>query len=548
MTTDATGGKLSRYSDIVRLLLRHARSEGLRGGELDSDAAAEDAEQLATDLEEMGPTFIKLGQLLSTRADLLPPAHLQALSRLQDDVAPFPAEQVEEIVAEELGVRVSKAFASWDPVPIAAASLSQVHKAQLRDGRPVAVKVQRPGIRRQITADMDALESVADLVDTRTDTGRHYQFTAFLEEFRRSLLRELDFQMEARNLEQLGRDLAEFDRLIVPQPVADYTTGKVLTMDFVAARKVTDVGPLGRLEIDGVTLADQLFQGYLTQILVNGFFHADPHPGNVLLTEDHRLVLLDLGMVARITPRLQEQLVRLLLAVGEGRVEETVAATVSIGEPRRGFDRRTFERRLAESVARIDEVASGTTNIGTLVMEVSRISAEEGLRPPPELALLGKTMLNLDEVGHTLDPDFNPNESIRRHAAEILSKRMWQEASPGTMVESLLDVKEFLQELPGRVNRIMDTVAEGQFKVKVDAVDEQQLMVMFQKVANRVASGVVLAALIIGAAMMMRIETEATILGYPALAMLLFLVAAASGFGLLVSIFITDEHRRKRRR
>jgi ubiquinone biosynthesis protein len=548
MTTDATGGKLSRYSDIVRLLLRHARSEGLRGGELDSDAAAEDAEQLATDLEEMGPTFIKLGQLLSTRADLLPPAHLQALSRLQDGVAPFPAEQVEEIVAEELGVRVSKAFASWDPSPIAAASLSQVHKAQLRDGRPVAVKVQRPGIRRQITADMDALESVADLVDTRTDTGRHYQFTSFLEEFRRSLMRELDFQMEARNLEQLGRDLAEFDRLIVPQPVADYTTGKVLTMDFVAARKVTDVGPLGRLEIDGVTLADQLFQGYLTQILVNGFFHADPHPGNVLLTEDRRLVLLDLGMVARITPRLQERLVRLLLAVGEGRVEETVTATVSIGEPRRGFDRRTFERRLAESVARIDEVAGGTTNIGTLVMEVARISAEEGLRPPPELALLGKTMLNLDEVGHTLDPDFNPNESIRRHAAEILSKRMWQEASPGTMVESLLDVKEFLQELPGRVNRIMDTVAEGQFKVKVDAVDEQQLMVMFQKVANRVASGVVLAALIIGAAMMMRIETEATILGYPALAMLLFLVAAASGFGLLVSIFITDEHRKKRRR
>jgi ubiquinone biosynthesis protein len=548
MTTDATGGKLSRYSDIVRLLLRHARSEGLRGGELDSDAAAEDAEQLATDLEEMGPTFIKLGQLLSTRADLLPPAHLQALSRLQDGVAPFPAEQVEEIVAEELGVRVSKAFASWDPSPIAAASLSQVHKAQLRDGRPVAVKVQRPGIRRQITADMDALESVADLVDTRTDTGRHYQFTSFLEEFRRSLMRELDFQMEARNLEQLGRDLAEFDRLIVPQPVADYTTGKVLTMDFVAARKVTDVGPLGRLEIDGVTLADQLFQGYLTQILVNGFFHADPHPGNVLLTEDRRLVLLDLGMVARITPRLQERLVRLLLAVGEGRVEETVTATVSIGEPRRGFDRRTFERRLAESVARIDEVAGGTTNIGTLVMEVARISAEEGLRPPPELALLGKTMLNLDEVGHTLDPDFNPNESIRRHAAEILSKRMWQEASPGTMVESLLDVKEFVQELPGRVNRIMDTVAEGQFKVKVDAVDEQQLMVMFQKVANRVASGVVLAALIIGAAMMMRIETEATILGYPALAMLLFLVAAASGFGLLVSIFITDEHRKKRRR
>jgi ubiquinone biosynthesis protein len=542
--------KLSRYRDIARLLLRHARSDALTSpaAELDVEETTAEAQRLARDLEEMGPTFIKLGQLLSTRADLLPGPYLEALSRLQDDVAPFPAEQVEEIVADELGVRVSKAFARWDPDPIAAASLAQVHKAALRDGRAVAVKVQRPGIRRQIVADMEALESVADLVDTRTETGRHYQFSAFLAEFRRSLMRELDFQHEARNLERLGRDLEEFDRLVVPQPVMDYTTGKVLTMDFVDARKVTDVGPLGLLELDGVELSNQLFKAYLTQILVNGFFHADPHPGNVLLAADQRLVLLDLGMVARITPSMQEHLVRLLMAVGEGRVEETAQATLAIGEPRRGFDRKQFRNRISDLLARVEDVAAGTTQVGTLVLEVSRISAEEGLRPPPELALLGKTMLNLDEVGHLLDPDFNPNEAIRRHAAEILSRRMWQEASPATLFESVLEAKEFVQELPGRVNRIMDTVAQGEFAVKVDAVDEQQLMVMFQKVANRVASGVILAALIIGAAMMMRIETEATIFGYPAVAMLLFLVAAASGFGLLISIFVTDEHRRKRRR
>lgn len=548
----AKAQRLGRYKDVVGLLLRHARSDAFTGsgepGDLDPSASREDALQLARELEELGPTFIKLGQLLSTRADLLPPAYLEALSRLQDDVAPFPAEDAEEIVASELGVRISRAFSEWSQEPIAAASLAQVHRATLRNGRLVAVKVQRPGIREQITRDMDALETVTEQLDRHTDAGRHYRFSAFLDEFRRTLLRELDFETEARNLQRMGQDLQDYGRLVVPQPVEDYTTARVLTMDFVQARKVTDLGPLGRLELDGVELADQLFRAYLTQILVNGFFHADPHPGNVLLTEDERLVLLDLGMVARITPRMQEHLVRLLVAIGESRVEETAQVTMALGEPRRGLDRERFQRRVAELLARVQDVSGGSTQVGTLVMEVSRVAAEEGLRPPPELALLGKTMLNLDEVGHILDPDFDPNASIRRHVADIMSRRLWREASAGTMLDSVLEAKEFVQHLPARVNRIMDTVAEGRFEVKVDAVDEQALMVMFQKVANRVASGVVLAALILGAALLMRVETEAMILGYPALAMVLFLAAALSGFGLLISIFLTDEHRRRRSR
>lgn len=540
---------LGRYKDIVRLLLRYGRSDGIRDVDgVDIDVRAEEAEQLARDLEAMGPTFVKLGQLLSTRPDLLPPPYLEALSRLQDDVAPFPAEEAESVVAAELGVRISRAFSEWEPEPFAAASLAQVHKAALRDGRLVAVKVQRPGIREQVTGDMDALQTVTEQLDQHSEAGRHYQFSAFLDEFRSSLLRELDFQAEARNLQRLGHDLRDYDRLVVPQPVEDYTTSRVLTMDFVRARKVTDLGPLGRMEVDGVELADQLFRAYLTQILVNGFFHADPHPGNILLTGDQRLVLLDLGMVARITPRVQEHLVRLLVAVGESRVEETADVTMSLGHPRRGFDRQRYQRRLAELLARVEDLSAGSLHVGTLVLEVSRLAAEEGLRPPPELALLGKTMLNLDEVGHILDPDFNPNASIRRHVADIMSRRLWRETSTGTLLDTALEAKEFLQELPGRVNKIMDTVAEGRFEVKVDAVDEQALMVMFQKVANRVASGVVLAALILGAALLMRIETAWTILGYPALAMVLFLAAALSGFGLLISIFFTDEHRRRPRR
>ncbi|CAN5150548.1 hypothetical protein BH18GEM1_BH18GEM1_17430 [soil metagenome] len=224
----------------------------------------------------------KLGQLLSTRADLLPLPYLEALARLQDRVEAFPFEAVEEIVQTELGVRLSKAFASFDPKPLAAASLGQVHHAALRDGRPVAVKVQRPAIRQQIVEDLAVLEEIADFLDRRTDWGWRYGFVGLLDEFRKTLLRELDYRQEAANLVSLGKNLAEYERIIVPQPVDDYTTERVLTMDFVRGKKVTALGPLGRLEMDGEPLADELFKAYLQQTLVDGLFHADPHPRQCL--------------------------------------------------------------------------------------------------------------------------------------------------------------------------------------------------------------------------------------------------------------------------
>ncbi|MDQ1712744.1 MAG: ubiquinone biosynthesis protein, partial [Frankiaceae bacterium] len=298
---------LKRYKDIALLLVRYGRSDlvsqvGL--DELDADPAVTDApgkpEQLAADLERLGPTYVKLGQLLATRADLLPPAYVDALARLQDDVAPFPYADVERIVESELGVRISRAFQIFDNVPLASASLGQVHRAVLRNGRNVAVKVQRPGIRDLVLDDLDALREIAEFADAHTTVGRRYGFAAMLEEFRKSMLRELDYQQEARNLLTLRANLADFPRIHVPEPVADYSTSRVLTMEFIGGRKLTSLGPLAQLEVEGNALADQLIGAYLKQILVDGFFHADPHPGNVFLTETGDIGLIDLGMVGRV--------------------------------------------------------------------------------------------------------------------------------------------------------------------------------------------------------------------------------------------------------
>ncbi|MBA2734742.1 MAG: AarF/ABC1/UbiB kinase family protein, partial [Acidobacteria bacterium] len=223
------------------------------------EVSAPEAGELSKDLEKMGPTFIKLAQLLSTRADILPVPYLEALARLQDDVEPFSFKEVEEIVTEELGVRLSKAFTNFEAQPVAAASLGQVHRAQMRDGREVVVKVQRPGIRELVLKDLEILQGIAEFLDNHTETGRRYEFSKILAELRKSLLRELDYSQEARHLITFNRNFREFERIVVPMPVEDYSTTRILTMDFIEGKKITALSPLALMDLDGYQLAENFF-------------------------------------------------------------------------------------------------------------------------------------------------------------------------------------------------------------------------------------------------------------------------------------------------
>ncbi len=545
---------LKRYKDIVMLLVKHGRTDlvkraGLEAVPIDEapldPGRARDAEAFVDDLERLGPTFVKLGQLLSSRADLLPIEYLQALARLQDNVGAIPFDEIERAVSGELGVRISKAFTSFEAKPIAAASLGQVHRAVLRDGRPVAVKVQRGGVRETIVKDLDALDAVADFLDAHTEAGRVFEFHNILETLRRSLLEELDYRREAENLRQFRANLEDFDRIVVPAPVDSYTTSRVLTMDFISGKKVTSIGPLGRIDIDGPDLAANLFGVYLHQIVVDGVFHADPHPGNVFLTDDGRIALIDLGMVARIPPGHQEALLQLLLAISEGRGDEAADIGLKMGERRTDYDEKQFRNRVAELVVKSRDASVAQIDVGQLVLEVSRASGQCGVRLPSEFTMMGKTLLNLDQVVITLDPSFDPTGTIRDQASSLMARRMVRAASPANLFSKALEVKDFADRLPSRVNRLLDMAANNDFVVQVDAIDEKLLMEGLQKIANRITLGLVLAALIVGAAMLMRIETSFTILGYPGIAMLLFLAAAGGGILLVFNIIVNDERAKR---
>ena len=503
-------------------------------------------EDLAADLEAMGPTYVKLAQILSSRSDLLPLPYVQALGRLQDKVKPFPFAEVEKIVMAELGVRISKAFSVFNEEPIAAASLGQVHAAALRDGRPVAVKVQRPDIQQQIAEDFEVLEQITGFLDAHTETGRRHRFSTTLDEFKFTIQQELDYKREAQNLLLLGKNLEEFDLIRVPRPVLDYCTSRVLTMDYVDGCKITALGPLARLELNGAALADQLFKAYLKQVLVDGVFHADPHPGNVFLTEDKRIALIDLGMVGHTTTSMQENLLHLLLAISERDSDAAADIVIGIGEKGDEFDRTEFRRKLGQTLALQQDQGLSQINVGKCVVEVSRNAGDNGLLVPSELALLGKTLLQLDEVGKVLDPSFDPTAAIRRDATEIVWRRMRSTFSQQTVFNTMLETKSFVKALPSRINKLVDAFTNAEFEVRIKAVDTLTLMEGVQKIANRITAGIILAALIVGAALLTRVETTFRIFGYPGLAMICFLVAMTGGFWLLINIFLQDRKRPKR--
>jgi ubiquinone biosynthesis protein len=543
-----------RYREIGRLLWKYGRGGVVKRRDDAVDAGADEEavvagrgpEELANDLEEMGPTYVKFGQVLAGRPDLLPENYRAALARLQDSVKPFSETEAMAMVETELGVRISKAFSRFDPQPIAAASLGQVHYAELRDGRRVVVKVQRPGVRAQIAKDFEALGQLASALDNHTKLGERNRFGGVVEEFRMTLTQELNYELEARNLITVGRNLADFPRLVVPQPVLDYCTASVLTMDYVEGVKVTKVSPLARQDLDVQPLVTELFKGYLKQVLVDGLFHADPHPGNVFVTPDGRLALIDLGMVGHAAPAMQESLLKILLAVSEGKGEEAAELVIRISERAENFNATEFRRQVSRLVAAKRDQGLDQMNVGQSLFEVSSTARDNCLFVPAELILLGKTLLQLDEVGRILDPTFKPNAIVRDQVTELTSRRVRQDLSRSNVFTTLLEAKDFARALPERVNRIMDAITNAELEVKVKAVDATVMLDGMQKIANRITAGLVLAALIVGASLLMRVQTRFQLFGYPGLAILCFIAAAGGAFWLVINIFVQDYRSRKK--
>jgi predicted unusual protein kinase regulating ubiquinone biosynthesis (AarF/ABC1/UbiB family) len=298
--------------------------------------------------------------------------------------------------------------------------------------------------------------------------------------------------------------------------------------------------------LKGAPLAEELFKAYLQQVLLDGLFHADPHPGNVFITDDNRVALIDLGMVGHTAPAMQESLLQILMAISEGNGEAAAETAIRMSEKLNEFAAPDFRRRISQLVALQRDQGLEQLNVGRSLLEVSSIAQQNGLIVPSELVLLGKTMLQLDEVGRILDPKFDTNASIRRNVADLVSRRLRKDLTQGNIFSSMLEVKDFTTGLPARLNRIMDAVTNSELEVKVKATDAKMVMDGMQNIANRITMGIVLAGLIVGASLLARVSSTFQLFGYPGLAILCFMSAAAGSFWLVISIFVSDYRSRKK--
>ena len=541
---------LSHYSKFLSFMLKYWNSDLLHetaSNALEKETEKEisdydqSPEELVEDLKNMGPTYIKLGQLLSTRPDLLPDRYLKALTSLQDDLPTIPFKRVREIVEEEIGSKISKAFDTFQEKPLASASIGQVHVASLRSGKTVAVKVQRPGIRKRFLEDLDTLRNIAHTAVRHTNTGKRYAFDDVLKELRRIMLHELDYLREAQNLITLGHNLKSYRRLIIPQPIADYTTSRVLTMEYVQGKKVTDISPLRKIEEDHTALVIELIEGYLKQIVSDGFVHADPHPGNVHLLENNKIALLDLGMVAQFNNEMRNNILRLLIALSQGDGEKIATILLDMSEVTEDVSEKAFRRHINSMIMNSKNSTAKNMQTGKLLIQMNRSAAQNGIHLPVEINILGKILLNMDQIVAVLAPELNLMKLVKDKTTEILQKKTVKNLAPEDLFTTLLSSKELLENLPERLNKVSENLANNEFKIKIDALDEKRLTYGFQKVANRITLGLIIAAMIVGAAMLMNVPTEFTILGYPGLAIIFFLLAAIVGIALSYSILFRDE-------
>ncbi len=543
---------LQRYQKFMVFMLKYWNSDlftktastALNEDDQDEDPSEvydQSPEELVEDLKNMGPTYIKLGQLLSTRPDLLPDPYLQALASLQDDVPPIEYSVVQEIVEEEIGTKISKAFSSFDEEPLASASIGQVHKATLRSGKPVAVKIQRPGIRKQFLADLDTLKEMAEFAVKHTEVAKKYAFDNVLAELRHILLQELDYNREAQNLITLGKNLREFKSLTVPQPILDYSSSKVLTMEYVQGKKITSISPMKKLENDLGPLVDELVEAYLKQIITDGFVHADPHPGNIHITNQNQIALIDLGMVAKFTPNIQEKLLQLLIALSQEDGEAAADVLLNMSELTDQSEVKKFRRAINQLIMDSQVNTAKDMETGRLLIQMNRIAADNGILICVEVNILGKIFLNMDQIIAVLDPEFDLKEAIKKHVHKMMRSKMYKELKPENLFSVALETKKLAEHLPERLNKISENLANNEFKIKVDAIDQQRFTDGFQKVANRITLGLIIAAMIIGAAMLMKVPSSFMIFGYPGLAIIFFMIAALGGLFLSYIIIFKDE-------
>jgi ubiquinone biosynthesis protein len=487
-------GRVAQRTGLLRVL----RELGVWGNR---DATREGARDFRQSLEDLGTTYIKLGQLLSSRPDLLPDVYIDELGKLVDAVSPVPFDEVHKVIAEDIGTDV---FARIDPEPLATASIAQIHGALLASGREVIVKVRRPGIEQQVELDLALMRSTAELLEARSERAQLLQARALADELGVHLRAELNLVEEAHNAELIAGFLAGYEDLVVPAVIRPHVSERVLVMERVDGRKIEADHGLGTDR--GRELARQFFRAYVHQVTVDGVYHADPHRGNVLLTPDGRLALVDFGLLGRLDDDTRRNLALLLLAVAQNRADDVADLILGLSRVTLGADEPGFVQDLRRKLPRYHWRPLSGIRAGEALADLQRISFEYGIGLPTSFALVGKTLAQADSIARVLDPELDPISLLEEDAVEVMLREGERRLEPNQFFAWLYTQLEPLSRMPRRVGHLVTKLETGTFKVGVAPTDLSDLEHVMRSVANRVGGAVIVAALLVASALLARVH------------------------------------------
>ncbi|MCH6468772.1 ABC1 kinase family protein [Sinomonas terrae] len=519
MAFGISGSRAARYAQIGEVLTRHGLGHLLHATGLGRwsptnllgdavDATAGGPEHLRLALEELGPTFMKLGQILSTRPDLVPEAYQAELAKLQDAVPPVPAEDIRAVVREELGVDVEEAFATFDDEAIASASIGQVHGARLADGTRVVVKVRKPGAVDRIREDLEILRNLASSASRQWSAAADYNLVGLVEQFGRTILAELDYLQEARNAERFAANFAEDPHIRIPRVFWETTTSRMLTLERVEGLKINDVEGLDAAGFDRSSLALNAASALAQMVFQDAFFHADPHPGNMFVQTDGAIALIDFGMIGEIDARLHDQLSRLLLAVARKDARRLARTLLDMSAGSHEADLPDLADDVADFISLYDRVDLQDVDTARLVQRLLTVVRTHRLQLPEEIAVISKMLVMAEGLGRVLDPSFRLSQALQPYVVDLFIERH----SPQAILEGLKDAglgaMDLVEDLPHLVDGLVRIVDSGGFEVRLRAAELEPLLIRAEKIGDRVVAGVITAAFIRGVGELVSIDRE----------------------------------------
>ncbi len=535
---------VGRFKDIVLTLLKYGFDDLVERLELPGIGLVKKIqkpehnlgtyERIRFAMEDLGPTFVKMGQMMSLRPDLLPAGLIRELTKLQDDVSALDFSKIQEVVETELHGPVNKVFSKLDTQAVAAASLSQVHRGVLEaDGRIVSVKVRRPGIRRTIEKDLDILEAVAVRVHERSEDLRPYDLPNLVRVTRRIFLREIDFTREAANI-KIARAYRHDEDAYIPEVYEELSTERMLVMEFIDGKKLRDLDT--ETLKDPRSLAVQGLKSAIKQILEDGFFHADPHPGNLLLSKDKGLCLLDWGMVGRLTKDDRYELFLFLSSVIEQDSGRLADALISMAAAEGDVNRRTLERGLLEILDYYGSLPIKDLNIGSLLLDISTLIREHRLRLPPDLVIMIRALITAEGTARLIYPDLNVVEEAESYVKGLAAKQFRPAIILKKLRSSFSQLLALQRQIPRRIARIANKIERGDLAIRFEHENLGGLIRTLENASSRLTLGIILAALIIGSSMLITTTVGPSMFGVPAMGVVGYLFSAIIGLWLAFNI------------